>query len=78
MKKMPFFHSAENGSRVVVYAAAEPTLAGVTGEFFMNSKPRKSKPITHSPEAATRLWHLSEQLTGLAAGTATRNTHVSP
>jgi NAD(P)-dependent dehydrogenase (short-subunit alcohol dehydrogenase family) len=78
MKKMPFFHSAEKGSRVVVYAAAEPTLAGVTGEFFMNSKPRKSKPITHSPEAATRLWHLSEQLTGLAAGNAARNRHVSP
>lgn len=67
MKKMPFFHSAEKGSRVVVYAAAEPTLAGVSGEFFMNSKPRKSKPITHSPEAAARLWLLSEQLTGLAA-----------
>jgi NAD(P)-dependent dehydrogenase (short-subunit alcohol dehydrogenase family) len=67
MKKMPFFHSAEEGSRVVVYAAAEPTLTDVTGEFFMNSKPRKSKPITHTTEAATRLWRLSEQLTGLAA-----------
>ena len=77
MKKMPFFHSAEKGSRVVVYAAAEPTLAGVTGEFFMNSRPRKSKPITHSSEAATRLWHLSEQLTGLPARSAPRNTHAS-
>jgi NAD(P)-dependent dehydrogenase (short-subunit alcohol dehydrogenase family) len=67
MKRMPFFHSAEKGSRVVLYAAAEPTLGGVTGEFFMNSKPRTSKPITHSTEAAARLWRLSEQLTGLAA-----------
>jgi NAD(P)-dependent dehydrogenase (short-subunit alcohol dehydrogenase family) len=78
MKKMPFFHSAEKGSQVVVYAAAEPTLAGVTGEFFMNGKPRKSKPITHSPEAASQLWAVSEQLTGLAAGSATRNTQVTP
>jgi NAD(P)-dependent dehydrogenase (short-subunit alcohol dehydrogenase family) len=68
MKKMPFFHSAEKGSQVVLYAAAEPTLADVTGEFFMNSKPRTSRPITHSPEAAARLWRMSEQLTGLAAG----------
>jgi NAD(P)-dependent dehydrogenase (short-subunit alcohol dehydrogenase family) len=67
MKKMPFFHSAERGSQVVVYAAADPELADVTGEFFMNCKPRKSKPITHSQEAASRLWRLSEQLTGLAA-----------
>jgi NAD(P)-dependent dehydrogenase (short-subunit alcohol dehydrogenase family) len=68
MKKMPFFHSAEKGSQVVLYAATEPTLADVTGGFFMNNKPRTSKPITHSPEAAARLWRMSEQLTGLAAG----------
>lgn len=68
MKKMPFFHSAEQGSRVVVYVATDPELADVTGEFFMNSKPRKSKPITHSQEAAARLWRMSERLTGLAAG----------
>lgn len=67
MKKMPFFHSAEKGARVVVYAAAEPTLAGVTGQFFMNSKPRKSKPITHDPAVATQLWQLSSELTALPA-----------
>ena len=67
MKKMPFFHSAEKGARVVVYAAAEPTLAGVTGQFFMNSKPRKSKPITHDSAAAARLWQLSSELTALPA-----------
>jgi NAD(P)-dependent dehydrogenase (short-subunit alcohol dehydrogenase family) len=69
MKAMPMFHSAEKGSRVVVHAAAEPALATVTGQFFMNSKPRKSKPITDSPEAAARLWRLSEQLMHLSATT---------
>lgn len=63
MKKMPFFHSAEKGAEVVVYAAADASLAGVTGQFFMNSKPRKSKPITHDREVALRLWTISEQLT---------------
>jgi NAD(P)-dependent dehydrogenase (short-subunit alcohol dehydrogenase family) len=70
MKAMPMFHSAEQGARVVVYAATEPTLGRVTGKFFMNNKTRKSKPITHSSEAATRLWTLSEQLTGLDAKTS--------
>jgi NAD(P)-dependent dehydrogenase (short-subunit alcohol dehydrogenase family) len=69
MKAMPMFHSAEKGSHVVVYAASEPTLRGVTGEFFMNNKPRKSKPITRSPEAAARLWQLSEQLAQLSTTT---------
>ena len=66
MKAMPMFHSAEKGSRVVVYAATDPTLGTVSGQFFMNSKPRKSKAITHSPEAGARLWQLSEQLTHIA------------
>ena len=69
MKATPMLHSAEKGSRVVVYAAAEPALEAVSGQFFMNSKPRKSKPITHSHEAAARLWQLSEQLTHLSTGT---------
>lgn len=75
MKAMPMFHSAEKGSRVVVYAAAEPTLAAVTGQFFMSSRPRKSKPITHSPEAAARLWQLSEQLTHPSTTTERSVTH---
>ncbi len=67
MKATPLFHSAEEGAEVVVYATAEPTLAAVTGQFFMHNKPRESKPVTHSTEAAQRLWRLSEQLTNLAS-----------
>jgi retinol dehydrogenase-14 len=63
MKKMPFFHSAEKGARVVVYAAAEASLSDVTGKFFQNSKLRKSKPITYDTNVATELWDLSDQLT---------------
>jgi len=67
MKAMPMFHSAEKGGQVVVYAASDPALTSVTGQFFMNCKPRKSKPITHSPDVAQRLWTLSEQLTDASA-----------
>jgi len=74
MKAMPMFHSAEKGARVVVYAAAEPTLARATGQFFMNSKPRKSKPITHASDVAIRLWTLSENLTGLSASSPVAGT----
>jgi retinol dehydrogenase 12 len=70
MKKMPFFHSAEKGARVVVYACVEPSLSALSGQFFMNNKPRESKPVTHSTDAAERLWRLSEQLTGIASASA--------
>ena len=63
MKSMPFFHSAEKGSRVVVFAAGDPDLTGISGQFFMKSKPRKSKPVTHDESVAARLWAVSEELT---------------
>jgi NAD(P)-dependent dehydrogenase (short-subunit alcohol dehydrogenase family) len=63
MKSMPFFHSAEKGSRVVGFAASNPDLTGITGQFFMKSKPRKSKPVTHDESVAARLWSISEELT---------------
>jgi len=69
MKKLPFFHSAEKGARVVVFAAADASLASTTGQFFMNAKPRTSKPITYDRDAAARLWTVSEQLTSSPART---------
>jgi retinol dehydrogenase 14 len=63
MKTMPFFHSAEKGSRVVTFVASDPDLTGITGQFFMNSKPRESKPVTHDQSVAARLWSISEELT---------------
>jgi retinol dehydrogenase 12 len=65
MKRMPFFVSAEKGSRTAVWAASSPELAGVSGRFYMRCKERKSKPITRDVDVARRLWALSEELCGL-------------
>jgi hypothetical protein len=54
---------------VVVFAAADASLASTTGQFFMNAKPRTSKPITHDRDVAARLWTVSEQLTSSPART---------
>jgi NAD(P)-dependent dehydrogenase (short-subunit alcohol dehydrogenase family) len=65
MKKMPFFHSAAAGAKVVVFAASSPDLDGVTGRFYMKSKERKSKPVTHDQDLAVRLWDISARLSNL-------------
>ncbi len=62
MKKMPFFHSAAAGAKVVVYASSSPEVQGATGLFYMKSKERKSKKVTHDPTLATQLWDISTQL----------------
>jgi retinol dehydrogenase 12 len=65
MKKMPFFHSAAAGAKVVVFAASSPDLDGVMGRFYMKSKQRKSKTVTHDQDLAGRLWDISARLSNL-------------
>jgi retinol dehydrogenase 14 len=75
MKRLPFFHSAEVGAETVIFAAASPTLDGVTGAYLTKSKPACSKPITYDREIALRHWAISEALTGL--GDAGARSHSS-
>ncbi len=66
MKRMPMFGTAENGARVLVYAAADPSLDGVSGRFFFKLRELETKPITHDTEITARIWRVSEELSGLA------------
>ena len=66
MKRLPIFGSAEKGARTLIYAAAAPELAGVTGRFFFKAKELATKPVTHDSDIATRLWSVSAELCGLS------------
>jgi retinol dehydrogenase-14 len=39
---------------------------GVTGEYFVGTRPAASSRESHDEAAARRLWEVSEQLTGLS------------
>ncbi len=62
----PFFLSPAKGARTSVYLASDPAVAGVSGEYFVKCKARQPKPWARDPEAARRLWQVSEELVGLA------------
>jgi NAD(P)-dependent dehydrogenase (short-subunit alcohol dehydrogenase family) len=67
----PFFLSPAKGARTSVYLASSPEVEGVSGEYFVKCKPRKPRRWAQDPDAARRLWQVSEQLVGLApVGTA--------
>ena len=67
----PFFLSPAKGARTSVYLASSPEVEGVSGEYFVKCKPRQPRRWAQDPEAARRLWQVSEELVGLApAGTA--------
>ena len=56
--------SPEKGARTSVHVASSPELEGVSGKYFVRSKPARSSRAAQDRGAALRLWEVSEQLTG--------------
>ncbi|MGP0031781.1 MAG: SDR family NAD(P)-dependent oxidoreductase [Acidimicrobiales bacterium] len=50
-----------------VYLASSPEVAAVSGQYFMKGKPRRPRKPATDPEAARRLWEISEELVAAAA-----------
>jgi hypothetical protein len=38
---------------------------GVAGKYFADKRARRSSKQSYDPQLAARLWHVSEELTGL-------------
>jgi NAD(P)-dependent dehydrogenase (short-subunit alcohol dehydrogenase family) len=64
----PFFRTAEEGAKTSLFVATDPSLDGVTGKYFANSKLAENKlsKQAQSDELGAELWRRSEQLVGLA------------
>jgi NAD(P)-dependent dehydrogenase (short-subunit alcohol dehydrogenase family) len=60
----PFFLTPAQGARTSVYLASSPEVDGVTGQYFMKCKPVQPKSWARDPDAAWRLWQVSEELVG--------------
>ncbi|MEO8300511.1 MAG: short-chain dehydrogenase, partial [Rhizomicrobium sp.] len=55
----------EEGARTIIYLASASQVAGVSGEYFFESKPTTPTAEARSDEDAMRLWEISEQIAGL-------------
>ncbi|CAG0989047.1 partial Rhamnolipids biosynthesis 3-oxoacyl-[acyl-carrier-protein] reductase, partial [Gammaproteobacteria bacterium] len=51
----------EQGAATSVYLASSPEVAGVSGQYFADSKAAKSNAASYDVTAQRRLWELSEQ-----------------
>jgi NAD(P)-dependent dehydrogenase (short-subunit alcohol dehydrogenase family) len=75
----PFILTPEQGARTSVYVASSPELDGVTGRYFVKSRPRTPSPAARDEAAAALLWSVSEQLVDDAIqGSAGRAGVVGP
>jgi len=59
----PFMRTAERGARTAVWLASAPEVEGTTGGYFKDERPAPSSAASRDPEAARRLWEISEEMT---------------
>ena len=64
----PLLLTSAQGADTVVYLAAAPAVAAVSGRFFERRQAVESSPISYDREAARRLWEVSEALTAQSTG----------
>jgi NAD(P)-dependent dehydrogenase (short-subunit alcohol dehydrogenase family) len=56
----------EQGAETSVYLASDPSLAAVTGQYFVKCRPERSSAVSYDTAAAARLWQISQALVGLS------------
>ena len=63
----PFLIGEEKGARTQIWAASEPTLAAVTGKYFVRRREKSPVRAALDPAASRRLWEESEKLVTISS-----------
>jgi NAD(P)-dependent dehydrogenase (short-subunit alcohol dehydrogenase family) len=58
----PFFRTPDDGAATSIHLATAPELAGVSGRYFANRREKTPSAAARDPDAARRLWEVSERL----------------
>jgi len=58
----PFFKTPQQGARTTIYVATSLDLEGITGKYFVDSKPAGTSGAAKNKALGKRLWELSEEL----------------
>jgi NAD(P)-dependent dehydrogenase (short-subunit alcohol dehydrogenase family) len=58
----PFLKTPQKGAATSIYLASSPEVAGITGTYFADRKPKTSSPSSYDTAAAGRLWQISLDL----------------
>ena len=62
----PFMKTPEQGAATPIHLASSPEVAGVTGVYFANRRPKQSAKASYDRDLALRLWEVSAELTGVS------------
>jgi retinol dehydrogenase-14 len=62
---VPFFRTPAQGAATSIWLASAPDAEGLSGQYFVDCKAKRSSPASYDETMARRLWDASLQLTGL-------------
>ncbi|MCB1706625.1 MAG: SDR family NAD(P)-dependent oxidoreductase [Halioglobus sp.] len=60
----PFFRTPEQGAQTSIYLCSSDAVESVSGEYFIDCKPKPTKPWARDDAAADRLWGYTEDRLG--------------
>lgn len=61
-----FSISNEEGAKTSIYLASSPEVDGISGQYFVKKRAVRSSKASYDAAAATKLWQISEEMTGLS------------
>jgi NAD(P)-dependent dehydrogenase (short-subunit alcohol dehydrogenase family) len=67
----PFMKTPEQGATTSIHLASAPELEHVTGQYFADSRPKRSSARSYDEALAQRLWVTSADLVGLPTDSGT-------
>ena len=65
----PFLKTPAQGAHTTIYLASSPDVAGVSGKFFANRKPKTANKVAYDTDMTARLWQVSADLVGMTPAT---------
>jgi retinol dehydrogenase-14 len=61
----PFMKNPDQGAATSIHLASAPGVDHMSGQYFVNSKPKRSSKRSYDQAAAAQLWQVSADLVGL-------------
>jgi len=62
---LPLLKTPAQGAQTAIYLASSPEMDGVTGQFFVNRKPKAANKFVYDTAMTAKLWQVSAALVGM-------------
>jgi len=62
---LPLLMNLAQGAQMAICLASSPDKDGVTGQFFVNRKPKTANKVAYDTSLAAKLWQVSADLVGM-------------